>query len=148
MSGSRTDADIPVDMSLLSIDALSAMAGGRHNLLSVQMKRVGEDLIRDMALEKGYDPPRKADSHQKRPKAEDVVGLPGALALETLEKKQLVHQPPLFGMEYRAGLDEWNGELEWWRRVECAVQIVGVHSRRSHNDHSWVGNVGVGTGCS
>jgi len=84
MSGSRTEADVPVDMGLLLIDALSAMAGGRHNLLSVQRKRVGEDLIRDMAPKTEYDPPRKADSHQNRPKAEDFVDLLGALVLETL----------------------------------------------------------------
>lgn len=62
MSGSCADADVPVDMGLRLIETLSAMAGGQHNLPSVQRKHVGEDLIRDMALEKGYDPLRK-DSH-------------------------------------------------------------------------------------
>jgi hypothetical protein len=52
MRGSRTEADVPVDINLMSIDALCAMAEGRHKLLSVQRKHVGEDLIRDMALEK------------------------------------------------------------------------------------------------
>jgi len=133
ISGSRADAGVPVDISLLLIGVLSAVAGGRHNLLSVQRKRVGEDLIRDMALEKEYDPPRMADSHQNRPKAGGFVDLLGALALKT-----------------RAGLDGWNREPEWWRRVECAVQIVGVHSRGSDsdNDHSCVDNVGLGTGGS
>jgi len=84
MGGSRTEADVPVHMGLLLIDALSAMAGGRHKLLSVQRERVGEDLIRDMAPKKEDDPPRKADSHQNGRKAEDVAGLLGALALETL----------------------------------------------------------------
>lgn len=86
MSGSRTDADVLVDMGLLLIDALSAMAGGRHNynFLSVQRKRDGEDVIRDMAPKTEYDPHRKADSHQNRSKAEDFVDLLGALALETL----------------------------------------------------------------
>ena len=83
MSGSHADADVPVHMGLPLIGTLSAIAGGRHNLLTVQRKRVGEDLTRDMALEKEYDPLRK-DSHQNGPKAEDVAGLLDALALETL----------------------------------------------------------------
>jgi len=131
MRGSRTEADVPVDMSLMLIDALSAMAGGHHKLLSIQRKRVGEDLIRDMALEKEEDPPRKADSHQNGQKAEDVAGLLRALPLET-----------------RAGLYDWNRYLEWWKRVDRAVQTVWVHSRRSDNDHSWVDNVALGTGGS
>ena len=83
MSDSRADADVPVDMGLLLIGTLSAMAGERHNLLTVQRKRVGEDLTQDMALGKEYDPLRK-DSHQNGPKAEDVAGLLGASTLETL----------------------------------------------------------------
>jgi hypothetical protein len=83
MSGSCADADVPVDMGLLLIGTLSAMAGGQHNLLTVQQKRVGEDLTRDMAQEKEYDPLRK-DSHQNGQKAEDVAGLLDALSLETL----------------------------------------------------------------
>ena len=57
---------------------------------------------------------------------------------------------PLFadGIQYRVGLDECNGGLEWWGWVECAVQIVGVHSRRSDDGHSWVDNVGLGMGGS
>lgn len=82
MSGSHADADVPVHMGV-PLRTLSAMAGGRHNLLTVQQKRVGEDLTRDMALEKEYDPLRK-DSHQNGPKAGDVAGLLDALALETL----------------------------------------------------------------
>jgi hypothetical protein len=98
------EADVPVDMGLLLIDALSAVAGGHHKLLSVQRKCAGKDLIRYMALElrkadshqngqKGEDvasllcalalEPRKADGHQNGQKGEDVASLLGALALKT-----------------------------------------------------------------
>jgi len=59
-------------MCLLSTEA---MWRAWRNLLGVRKHCVGENLIPDMALEKEYDLPRKADSHQSAPTAEAVAGL-------------------------------------------------------------------------